>query len=241
MSQVIRAIVLVCAMASLVAGSTSYAGHHEPVLQVVAVKVKPGMLDKYRKEVKKLRGVLERIGSEATVRMWSNNQGGPDAGTILVALEFPNAEAWAADSPKMQADKAWQDVLGDLHKLRTLEGSSMWRDISPVSAGSSPGSVLVVTGVSVNPGLLDTYRERLSQIPSINERLGVTATIRMWHATLAGPNTGNVAVGAEYRDLATYVRENATLSADPEWQGVLSGLSSIRTLQSRSLYLEITP
>ena len=231
---------LVCVMLGLVSVSPAIAGHHEAVLQVVAVDVKPGKLEDYQKEVRKLQAILKRLGSKATMRMWSNTQGGPATGTILVGLEFANVEAWASDSAKFQADEEWEDILGNLHKLRTLEGSSIWTDISP-NASECGGSVLIVTSVSVNPGKLEAYRQELAKLAAINKRLGSTARIRTWHATLAGPNTGNVAVGAEYKDLATYVNEQAKVSADAEWQGILKGLDSIRTLDARSLYQEITP
>jgi hypothetical protein len=231
---------LVCVMLPLVLVSPAIAAHHEAVLQVVAVDVKPEKLEDYQKEVKKLQAVLKRVGSTATMRLWRNTQGGPATGTILVGLEFANAEAWAQDTAKIQADEGWQDIVEDLHKLRTLEGSSIWTDISP-STSTGQGSVMLVTGVTVNPGKLKAYRKELSKLSAIGERLGNTARIRTWHATLAGPNTGNVAVGAEYKDLATYVSEQAKVSGDTEWQGILKGLDGIRTLEARSLYRDITP
>ena len=231
---------LMCVMLPLVSVSPAIAAHHESVLQVVAVDVKPGKLEDYQKQVKKLQAILKRVDSTATMRMWSNTQGGPATGTILVSLEFANAAAWASDTAKIQADEEWQEILGDLHKLRTLEGSSIWTDISP-STSTGQGSVLLVTGVSVNPGKLEAYRKELTKLSAISERLGNTARIRTWRATLAGPNTGNVAVGAEYEDLATYVSEQAKVSGDAEWQGILKRLGGIRTLEARTLYRDITP
>jgi hypothetical protein len=154
---------LVCVMLGLISVSPAIAGHHEAVLQVVAVDVKPGKLEDYQKEVKKLQAILKRLGSKATMRMWSNTQGGPATGTILVGLEFANVEAWASDSAKFQADEEWEDILGNLHKLRTLEGSSIWTDISP-NASEGGGSVLIVTSVSVNPGKLEAYRQELAKL-----------------------------------------------------------------------------
>jgi phenylpyruvate tautomerase PptA (4-oxalocrotonate tautomerase family) len=234
------AVFVTCVIFGLVIGSTALAGHHEPLLQVVAVKVKPGKLEKYRAEVKKLRGVLKRVGSEATVRMWNATQAGPDTGTILVALEYPNAAAWAAGAPKVQSDEEWQDIVADLDELRTLEGSALWRDISPNQSTGS-GSFLLVTGVSVKPGKVQAYRDQLDKGAAITERLGLSGRLRIWQATLAGANTGNIAVAVEYKDLATYVSEQAKIAADKEWQKLLSGLDAIRTIQSRSLYREITP
>jgi len=63
----------------------------------------------------------------------------------------------------------------------------------------------------------------------------------MWHAEMAGPNTGAVAVGVVYPDLAAYVSDSAKMAADAEWQKLLAGLSEIRTLMGRTMYREITP
>lgn len=223
------------------AAPTAMAGHHEPVLQVVSVDVKPGMLSKYLKQVGKLNGILADVESKATVRVWRAAQAGENTGTVLVALEYPNAEAWAAAAPKIQANEDWQDIIGDLDELRTLNSSAMWTDISTNQSDGSPGAVMVVTGVTVNPGMLATYQERVGQGAAMNERLSLSGRMRMWQATLAGPATGNVAVAIEYKDLATYAAENAKISGDAEWQSLLSGLNDIRTLNTRSLYQEITP
>lgn len=72
-------------------------------------------------------------------------------------------------------------------------------------------------------------------------RLGTSGRLRVWPATLADPNTGNIAVGVKYKDLSTYASEQGKIAGDKEWQKLLSGLEAIRTVESRSLYGEITP
>jgi len=231
--------------AGLFPAGSAAADAHEKVLQVVTVRVEPGELDEYQKKVAKLSAVLERVGSGAVMRMWNTTQGGPDSGQILVALEYKNAAAWAADAPKVQGDSEWQDIIEDLHKIRTLEGSSMWREITPnPTAGvmkPRPGTVLVVTGVAVKPGKLDEYTKRLETGQAISDRLKLSGKLRIWLATLAGANTGNVAVGVESPSLAAYVADQAKLRADPEWRRLIGGLGDLRTLAGRWMYQEITP
>lgn len=230
-------VVLLC----LILAAPAFAAHHEPVLQVVSVDVKPGMLGKYLKQVGKLAGILEDVGSKATVRVWQAVQAGENTGTVLVALQYPNAEAWATESPKIQANDDWQELVGKLDELRTLNSSAIWTDISSNESNGSPGTVMVVTSVSVNPGQLGKYKSEVAKSAGMNKRLGLTGYMRMWQAALAGPSTGNVAVAIEYKDLATYVAETATIAGDAEWQGVLSGLDKLRSFDGRSLYQEITP
>lgn len=221
---------------ALVTPRSAQAAHHEPVIQVVTVQVQPGKLDAYKAEVKKLAGALARLGSPATVRMWRTTAAGPNTGAVIVGVEYPNAEAWAADQPKLEADAEWQQSLARLPGLRTVLSMSLWKDISTTPAQGAGGKTLVITGVEVKPGKLEEYRKRVGSARAISDRLGLESTTRMWHAQLAGPDTGNVAVGIEYADLATYVAENAKLTADPEWQKLLAGLDELRTIRGRWLY-----
>lgn len=226
---------------ALGAASVSQSAAAAPVIQVVTVKVNPGMLEQYRQETKKLQGVLTRLGSKGQMRLWNTTAGGTDTGTILVGVEYPDQASWAADAPRMQADAEWKKIVAGLATVRTVLSTSIWRDISPSPSASAAGPVLVITGAEVKPGKLDEYRKRVGAARAISERLGVKGRLRMWRAELAGPETGAVAVGLEYPDLATYVADQDKLAADAEWQGLLSGLDELRTPTGRWLYQEITP
>jgi hypothetical protein len=237
------AIAAALATVSVASAPPAVAVHHEPVIQVVTVKVAAGKLERYLQEVKKLSAVLTRVESSGKLRIWQATAAGPDSGEVLVGIEYPNAAAWATDSTKAQDDAEWQKIVAGLDDLRTLQSIAVWRDVSPTPASmSAPGSgVLLLTGVQIKPGKLATYLERLKASQPIVAKLGLKQQMRAWHADLAGPLTGSVAVGVEYPDLSTYVASQAKLSADPEWQKLLSGLDELRTLAGRWLYREITP
>ncbi len=159
------AIAVTLAVVSLSSARPAVAAHHEPVIQVVTVKVAAGKLESYRQEVKKLAAVLTRLASSGKLRMWQATAGGPDTGQVLVGIEYPNAAAWAADSTKAQNDAEWQKIVAGLDGLRTLESIAVWRDLSPTPApASAPGSgVLLLTGVQIKPGKLTAYLERLKK------------------------------------------------------------------------------
>jgi uncharacterized protein YbaA (DUF1428 family) len=231
------ALALIC----LAAPDPARAAHHEPVIQVYVVGVAPGKLEEYRAAVGKLAGVMKRVGSAATVRMWRATAAGENTGAIMVGVEHANAAAWAASQPKMEADPEWQKIMAGLPAIRTLVSHSIWRDISPVATSAGTGRVLVVTGVQVKPGMLAEYRKRVGSLQGIQKRLGLSGQVRMWQADIAGTNTGNVAVGIEYADLATYVADQAKLAGDAEWNKTLAGLDDIRTFVGRSMYEDITP
>ena len=85
----VLALALAAFLAGLAAPGAAVAAHHEPVLQAYLVDVKPGKLDQYRGEVKKLAGVMARIGSPGVVRMWRATADGPQTGGVLVGVEYP--------------------------------------------------------------------------------------------------------------------------------------------------------
>jgi len=232
-------------LAALCMAGTAGADGHEKLLQVVTVRVEAGELDEYLEQIEKLSAVQKRVGSRGVTRVWTATQGGSDAGQILVAIEYPNEATWAADWPKVQNDSKWQDILGDLPKIRTLEGSSLWRELSPNPPADvmkpRPGTILLVTGVAVKPGMMDKYIGKLGMGQAIIDRLKLGGRMRVWHAAVAGPDTGNVAVGVEYPSLAAYVSDQAKLRADADWRKLIDGLDDLRSLGGRWLYREITP
>ena len=213
----------------------------QPVVQVVTVKVNPGKLEQYRLELKKVRGVLTRLGSKATMRVWNTTMGGTDAGQILVGLEYPDQAAWGADSGKLQADAEWQKIQVGLAGIRTVVSNAVWRDISPETSPSGAGGTLVLTGVAVKPGKLEAYRKSVGSAKAISDRLEVPGRVRIWQAELAGTAAGAVAVGIEYPDVSAYVAAQEKLAADAEWQKLRANLDDLRTVDGRWLYSEITP
>jgi hypothetical protein len=128
-----RSFIVALFVSALLTAPAASAGHHEKVLQVVAVQVKPGNLENYRKETGKLRAVIDRVGASSTLRMWNATQAGPNTGTVLVALEWKDADTWAAESGKVQDDPEWQKIVRGLHEIRTLAGSALWREWSASS------------------------------------------------------------------------------------------------------------
>jgi uncharacterized protein YbaA (DUF1428 family) len=217
------------------------AAHHEPVMQATTVKVEPGKLDAYRAEVKKLQGVLARHGSKVAIRMWSIlvGVGGATGGTHIVSLQFADQATWAADMDKAQSDPEWQKIMANVAGLRTLVSSGMWRDISPSPATSAakPGRILLLTGVTVQPGKLADYLAHIARGQPIANRLGTggNSPVAVWHAEIAGPATGGISVGVEYPDLASYVANQAKLTGDAEWQKHVAGFDAVRTVTGRWL------
>ena len=101
--------------------------------------------------------------------------------------------------------------------------------------GAFAQTVLQSVVVQVNPGQLDTYMDRIEKLQGDLTRVGGGGEMRVWQATLAGPNTGNLLVGIGYPSLEAYAKTTAKMAADEEWQKHMEGLDDIRTLVSSSL------
>ena len=50
----------------------------------------PGQMDEYLSRVKKLQGVMDKLGASASVEAWQVTAGGAATGTTFVGLEYPS-------------------------------------------------------------------------------------------------------------------------------------------------------
>jgi len=99
------------------------------VLRVVVVQTSdPGA---YAQEIEKGRALLERAGSVAKVRVWRGRFAGPEAGKVVVSIEFPDMASFASDDKKMAADADYQAWLKGLDKLRTVVSDSLYEELRP--------------------------------------------------------------------------------------------------------------
>lgn len=109
----------------------------------------------------------------------------------------------------------------------------------PIVAPVAEAAVLRVIVVQTDD--LSAYVKEVERGKAIVKRLEGTATIRVWRARFAGPDAGRVVVTLEYPDLAAYVNDDTKLSADPEFQAFLKGITKMRKIVSDSLYDEQHP
>ncbi len=110
----------------------------------------------------------------------------------------------------------------------------------PASAADKP-VVLQVIAVKVK-GDMDAYLAMIKRGQAIAKRVG-TPSLRVWRATLAGPETGTVFIAVEHKSMAALAEDQAKLSKDAEWQTFMKDLqkSELRTVEANSLLEEITP
>jgi hypothetical protein len=228
---------------SLGLGFSLSASAQDATLSGVAVRVNPGKMEEYLSRVKKLQGVMDRLEAKGSIEAWQVTAGGPATGTTLVALEYPSLMAYAESTAKTQGDAEFQRLIGGLGDLRTLQSSSLYRQISgPERKGDVPtGSILQTVSVRVKPGRRDDYVAKIAELRKISERLGTSNTMRVWQATAAGEATGTVVVGVIYTDLTTYAAESTKIQSDAEWQKLVAGLDGMRTIVSVGLARNVGP
>ena len=103
------------------------------VLNVIAVKVKPGEQDAYLKKVKALNGVMKRLATGGTMRVWEATVAGDNTGMIYVGIEYPDLASFGAGMAKSRQDEEWKKAIAELDKsgLREVRSNSLLTEITP--------------------------------------------------------------------------------------------------------------
>ncbi len=111
-----------------------------------------------------------------------------------------------------------------------------------VTAAAEEPKVLQVVAVDVKAKDQSEYLEKLAKAKAILKRLDLPA-FRVWQSTLAGPNTGGLAIAIEHADMASFAAGQSKLQADAEWQKWIEELQAWdkSAVTSNSLLIERTP
>jgi hypothetical protein len=106
-------------------------GASGPVLAITAVDVKPGKLEDYQKRISGAQKLVERLGISMRLRMWRAAIAGQDTGSVVIGFEYPDLNTFVSDRTKMQADADWRRFIAGLDAVRTLGGTTLYREITP--------------------------------------------------------------------------------------------------------------
>jgi len=109
------------------------------------------------------------------------------------------------------------------------------------SATAAGPAVTQVVAVDTN-GDTDALLADAKSNAKIFERLGIQATRRYMQATLAGSESGTIAVVIDYPSLAALAAAQEKLRNDPEWQKYIEKINkSGMSVQSNSVWVDMTP
>lgn len=99
------------------------------VLRVIVIQTDD--LSAYVKEVDRGTAIVKRLGGTATIRIWRARFAGPDAGRVVVTLEYPNLAAYVNDDSKLSADPEFQAFLKGIAKMRKVVSDSLYDEQHP--------------------------------------------------------------------------------------------------------------
>ncbi len=114
-------------LALLLAMSTAAFAQESKVVRVVVIKT--DNVAAYLQALDNGTAIMKKIGVNATTHAYRATFAGPEAGAIVVTIEFPNMAAFADYSAKTEADKDYQGWLKDLAKIRTIISDSLYREL----------------------------------------------------------------------------------------------------------------
>lgn len=124
-----RATLLAAVVCAVLAAPSSALA--DPVVQTVGVSVKAGQMAAYLQAIKDFAAVQERLGIKATIRVFQTTLAGPDTGTTVVAIEYPNFAALADAQEKQAGDSDAQAFFEKIGGMRTVVSSSLLNEITP--------------------------------------------------------------------------------------------------------------
>lgn len=211
------------------------------VLSLLAVRV-DGDPTRFLEQVKHASAIRARLGV-ATLNVLQATFAGDRTGTYFVSAEYPSLAALGEASDALAADAEWQATLQQLRTLGRVEASSLYVDRTP--PGVKPTPIIpggYVTGMTVrtepDPA---AYLALLPRLTANFARLGASVP-RIWQATSAGTDTGEILITTAQPSLAALEESQRKLEADPEEQKLLGEIEATgRHVITRMLARDRTP
>jgi hypothetical protein len=103
----------------------------EPVAQVLEVRVE-GDPAAYMKVVQQLDALSREITPAVKIRTWRALLAGEDAGSLLIVIEHPSLEDYAAHRTKLQGHEGWAKLLQQARESgRRRVSNSLLVEVTP--------------------------------------------------------------------------------------------------------------
>jgi hypothetical protein len=99
------------------------------VIRVVGVETND--VAAYVQQIARGQVILRRLNSPGTIRVLTAAYAGPNAGNVIVTIEYASMIELAEDEARGLADEGYRNWLAGLASIRTNVSDSIYRDISP--------------------------------------------------------------------------------------------------------------
>ena len=118
---------MLVAVTILLSMSAPLLAQEAPVMRVIVVQTDNPSA--YIKEVLETgRAHMKRLESTGNLRIWKAKYAGSNAGSVIVAIEFPSLTALAEDDKKTAADPALGAWVRGLDKMRKIVSDSLYSE-----------------------------------------------------------------------------------------------------------------
>jgi hypothetical protein len=114
---------------ALVASVLFVGAAHATTARVVVVQTSD--VAAYVKALQEGQALLKSKGSSAQIHAWVARYAGPEAGSIIVTVEYPSLEALAKDDAMMRNDADLRAWLERLAKIRKIVSDSIYEELKP--------------------------------------------------------------------------------------------------------------
>jgi hypothetical protein len=96
------------------------------VLRVLVIKT--DNVAGYVQELDKGQALLKKLGVQETPRVWQARFAGPEAGSVVVSIEFPSMSALVDSDTKTNANSEYKEWLKGLDKIRKIVSDSLYTE-----------------------------------------------------------------------------------------------------------------
>lgn len=122
-----RAILLSAFAALTMVFATATALADTAVARVVVVQTDD--VGAYLKELARGQELLQKMQSPAKIHAYRARFAGPNAGSVVVTVEYPNIAALASDDAKIAASEEYKAWIKGLDKLRKIVSDSLYEQL----------------------------------------------------------------------------------------------------------------
>ena len=103
-----------------------------PVMNIVVFDV-GGDLPGFLAQMQRGRAINERLETTGTARVFQSTLAGPNVGSVIIAVEYPNLPAMAAATATQNADPEWQQFVRDMVTNYRIVSNSLSIDVTPAA------------------------------------------------------------------------------------------------------------